>query len=218
MNRRDKTRIAKVCLLGNVGVGKSSIVRRFTLDEFREDEMTTVGAAFTDKTIQHQDNVYKFQIWDTAGQEKYAPLTHMYYRDAHVALLVYDITDPASFERAKSWARVLKDEGSKGVIVVIVGNKYDLAEKRRVEEEDVKAFANEVKGLYAFTSAKDNTGIIQMFYSICERLEQDTFKDLPAPKVSNNTDSQQNIQLSPGKTTSDGDSKSNQKGKDQSCC
>ena len=87
----------KVVLLGQSGVGKSSLVLRFINNEFRPYFETTLGAAFTKKSVTYKNSQFKYLIWDTAGQEKYKALTPLYYRDAQVALLVYDVGNEKTF-------------------------------------------------------------------------------------------------------------------------
>jgi len=165
-----KPNIIKVVLLGTSGVGKSSLLYRYVTNGWDENIQTTLGAAFMDKQIQYKGRTLKFQIWDTAGQEKYAPLAQMYYRDADVAILVYDVTNKESFNNLKNWFIELSEKGPKDVILAVVGNKADLRDDERVSIDDAKAFAHDCKALYARTSAKENIGVTEMFNSICEEL------------------------------------------------
>eukprot|EP00331_Platyophrya_macrostoma_P015043 CAMPEP_0176475994 /NCGR_PEP_ID=MMETSP0127-20121128/43905_1 /TAXON_ID=938130 /ORGANISM="Platyophrya macrostoma, Strain WH" /LENGTH=190 /DNA_ID=CAMNT_0017871631 /DNA_START=38 /DNA_END=606 /DNA_ORIENTATION=+ len=170
MEPTSKSHIVKVCILGSSGVGKSSILKRFVSNEFDDSEQTTLGAAFMDKTITYSGHTFKFQIWDTAGQEKYAPLAHMYYRDTHVALLVYDITSRDSFSALKEWHKELSERGPKNVLEVCVGNKIDLITKEQVDSETAKTFTNSIGGILKLTSAKENKGIDEIFSKICEHM------------------------------------------------
>ncbi|KAJ0252648.1 NAC domain-containing protein [Hirschfeldia incana] len=100
-------------LLGDVGAGKSSLVLRFVKDQFVEFQESTIGAAFFSQTLAVNDATVKFEIWDTAGQERYHGLALMYYRGAAAAIIVFDITNQASFERAKKWVQELQAQGKK---------------------------------------------------------------------------------------------------------
>ena len=126
----------KVVLLGESGVGKTSIITQFTSSEFQEDQISTTGASFSSKTFNF-DEIGKnlsFEIWDTAGQEKYRSLSKMFYKDAGVAILVYDITSKESFEQLKNyWVIQLREYGPKNIIIAIAGNKSDL-ENEQVDE------------------------------------------------------------------------------------
>ena len=95
-------------LLGESAVGKTSLVLRFGKGQFHEFQESTIGAAFFTQTVCLEDTAVKFEIWDTAGQERYHSLTPMYYRGAEAAIVVYDITNADTFERAKSWVKELQ--------------------------------------------------------------------------------------------------------------
>ena len=163
-------KIIKVVLLGSSGVGKSSLLYRYVTNEWDENAQTTLGAAFMDKKITYEGINFKFQIWDTAGQEKYAPLAQMYYRDANVALLVYDITSRESMNGLKEWQNELSQKGPKDITLVIVGNKYDLESSQQITAEEGKQYADEHGAIFAKTSAKMNTGVKELFDTICAHL------------------------------------------------
>lgn len=163
-------KIIKVVLLGSSGVGKSSILHRYITDEWDENAQTTLGAAFMDKKVNYEGIQFKFQIWDTAGQEKYAPLAQMYYRDANVAILVYDITNRDSFTNLQDWQRELSDKGPKDIVVAIVGNKSDLERGQDSLGSEGEKYARERSALFAKTSAKQNVGIKELFDSLCAQL------------------------------------------------
>ncbi|CDP17616.1 unnamed protein product [Coffea canephora] len=126
---------AKLVLLGDVGAGKSSLVLRFVKGQFIEFQESTIGAAFFSQTVAVNDATVKFEIWDTAGQERYHSLAPMYYRGAAAAIIVYDITNPASFERAKKWVLELQAQGNSNMVMALAGNKADLADSRKVTTE-----------------------------------------------------------------------------------
>ena len=165
-----KPNVIKVVLLGSSGVGKSSIIYRYVTNEWDETMQTTLGAAFMDKQITHDRVNFKFQIWDTAGQEKYAPLAQMYYRDANVALLVYDITNRESFYNLKTWYLELAEKGPKNITLAIVGNKCDLVDQEQVTTSDGEKYARECKALFMKTSAKENVGVSELFENLCDEL------------------------------------------------
>ncbi|KAG8494614.1 hypothetical protein CXB51_012047 [Gossypium anomalum] len=122
-------------LLGDVGAGKSSLVLRFVKGQFVEFQESTIGAAFFSQTLAVNDATVKFEIWDTAGQERYHSLAPMYYRGAAAAIIVYDITNQASFERAKKWVQELQAQGNPGMVMALAGNKVDLLDARKVAAE-----------------------------------------------------------------------------------
>ncbi|XP_041497612.1 ras-related protein Rab-22A isoform X1 [Microtus oregoni] len=120
----------KVCLLGDTGVGKSSIVWRFVEDSFDPNINPTIGASFMTKTVQYQNELHKFLIWDTAGQERFRALAPMYYRGSAAAIIVYDITKEETFSTLKNWVRELRQHGPPSIVVAIAGNKCDLTDVR----------------------------------------------------------------------------------------
>lgn len=114
-------------------------------------------------------NSYKLQLWDTTGQERYRSIAKIYYRDAKIAILVYDVGDPQSFISLQSWAEEVVNESPKNLILAIVGNKTDLLDdmkegkKEIVSESEAKKFAKSKGAMFYKTSAKDNTGLVEMF-------------------------------------------------------
>uniref|UniRef100_A0A3B3TBJ8 Ras-related protein Rab-5B-like n=1 Tax=Paramormyrops kingsleyae TaxID=1676925 RepID=A0A3B3TBJ8_9TELE len=125
----------KLVLLGDMAVGKSSLVLRFVKGHFDEFQETTIGAAFLAQSVCLDDTTIKFEIWDTAGQERYHSLAPMYYRGAQAAIVVFDITKPETFERAKAWVKELQRQASPSIVIALAGNKADLADRRMVEYE-----------------------------------------------------------------------------------
>lgn len=160
----------KLVLLGESAVGKSSLVLRFVKGQFHEYQESTIGAAFLTQTVCLDDATVKFEIWDTAGQERYHSLAPMYYRGAQVAIVVYDITTPESFNRAKTWVKELQRQASPNIVIALAGNKVDLEDKRMVEETDAKTYAQENGLLYIETSAKTATNVNELFLAIAKKL------------------------------------------------
>ncbi|XP_063354393.1 ras-related protein Rab-5B isoform X2 [Pelmatolapia mariae] len=132
----------KLVLLGDMAVGKSSLVLRFVKGQFDEFQETTIGAAFLAQSVCLDDTTVKFEIWDTAGQERYHSLAPMYYRGAQAAIVVFDITKPETFERAKAWVKELQRQASPNIVIALAGNKADLAEKRLVEYEEAQTYTD----------------------------------------------------------------------------
>ena len=165
----DNEESVKVVLIGESGVGKTSIISQFTKGIFNPDLMSTNGATFSTKKKEFKESnkILSFEIWDTAGQEKYRSLAKMFFKDAAVALIVYDITNKKSFEEIKAyWMDLVKENGPKKVIMYIVGNKIDLSEKEVVNEDEARAFAENENVNFWLTSAKNSTGIDELFNEI----------------------------------------------------
>lgn len=161
----------KLVLLGESAVGKSSIVHRFVKDSFDDFRESTIGAAFLTQTIQLDElTTIKFEIWDTAGQERYKSLAPMYYRNANAAIVVYDITQETSLERAKSWIKELQRQANQDIVIALAGNKVDLDQERQVSKDIAEAFAKEENLLFFEVSAKSGEGIKEIFTKIAENL------------------------------------------------
>lgn len=160
----------KVVLLGDSGVGKSSLVLRFVTDTFKPYSDSTIGASYMTKLINFENKAYKYMIWDTAGQEKYHSLAPMYYRNTQIAIIVYDITQKHTFLTVKKWIKELQQKGPSDVLIAIVGNKQDLEDRRKVSYNQVKAYADEINAFFIETSAKKNININELFINIGKTL------------------------------------------------
>ncbi|QPG77048.1 GTPase Ypt5 [Brettanomyces nanus] len=161
----------KLVLLGESAVGKSSVVQRFVKDSFSDFRESTIGAAFLTQTVDIDDTTtVKFEIWDTAGQERYRSLASIYYRNAQAALVVYDITQKASLDKAKYWIKELQKQANSDIIIALVGNKTDLQDQREVSIEEAQSFAQGMGLLYFEVSAKTGQGVKECFKQIAVKL------------------------------------------------
>ncbi|SOV08017.1 probable GTP-binding protein ypt5 [Ustilago sp. UG-2017a] len=162
----------KLVLLGESAVGKSSLVLRFVKDQFDDYRESTIGAAFLTQTVSlDAQTTVKFEIWDTAGQERYKSLAPMYYRNANCAVVVYDITQPSSLDKAKAWIRELQRQADPNIIIALAGNKADLASTRRaIPTEEADKYAQEEELLFIETSAKDSSNVSELFTMIARKL------------------------------------------------
>eukprot|EP01102_Stenamoeba_stenopodia_P022863 TRINITY_DN9682_c0_g1_i1.p1 TRINITY_DN9682_c0_g1~~TRINITY_DN9682_c0_g1_i1.p1 ORF type:complete len:211 (-),score=49.74 TRINITY_DN9682_c0_g1_i1:237-869(-) len=159
----------KLVLLGESGVGKSNLVLQFVQGQFVEHQESTIGAAFLTQTVVLNNTLIKFEIWDTAGQERYRSLAPMYYRGAQAAIVVYDITQNISFEKAKQWVKELKRRATPNIIIALAGNKADLP-NRRVTAEEVQAYAEQNSLISFETSAKTGHNVRKLFEELASRL------------------------------------------------
>ncbi|KAK5781068.1 Rab family GTPase VPS21 PWA37_001988 [Arxiozyma heterogenica] len=185
----------KLVLLGEAAVGKSSIVLRFVSNDFSENKEPTIGAAFLTQRVNIDDHIVKFEIWDTAGQERFASLAPMYYRNAQAALVVYDVTKPQSFIKARHWVKELHEQASQDIIIALIGNKIDLLKDdpdgRKVAKEEAEKLAEEENLLFFETSAKTAVNINEVFLKIGETIPLKNSNDVnETPNGLNVTDNQ----------------------------
>ena len=153
----------KVLLVGNSGVGKSSLFLSFMDKSWNETFVPTIGVDFKIKTINVNNMNIKYQVWDTAGQERFRTIISSYYKGAHGILLVYDITLKESFESLNDWLNEIKKNTSKNIVKVLIGNKIDLNDKRVISFDEAKEFADNNSMKYIETSAKTSTNVDQAF-------------------------------------------------------
>ncbi len=153
-------------LIGDSGVGKSNLLLRFTRDTVDLQSKTTIGVEFATRSINVDGKTVKAQIWDTAGQERYRAITSAYYRGAVGALLVYDITNRKTFESVERWLKELREHADSKIVVMLVGNKCDLAESRQVDVEEGTACAAKFGLSFLETSALNATNVEESFKTV----------------------------------------------------
>lgn len=162
----------KAILLGEAGVGKTSIILRYIQNKFNPSQTSTFGATYLIKDIERGNNKYKLYVWDTTGQEKYHSVTKLFVQNANIVILVYSINDINSFKALDYWRKTIKEMLGDNFILAIAGNKYDLinsmseeeVEKALVPEEKVVEYAKENDSLFKLVSAKeDGVGINGLF-------------------------------------------------------
>ena len=154
----------KIIFLGDQSVGKSCILNRFLNDTFIEEYQATIGLDFQSKNVQIDNQDIHLLLYDTAGQEKFRSLIPMYTRDANIILLVYDISNRDSFTNLSQWLKDLTNVNMEEIILCVVGNKIDLIDKRAVNTEEGKKFAEEHGFIFQEISAKTGDGFSDLFY------------------------------------------------------
>ena len=156
MSDEDIDFLLKIVIIGDSGVGKTNLLSRFTRDTFSNETRNTIGVDFSAKDIQLKGKTVKVQFWDTAGQEKYRAIASAYYRNAHGAIIVYDITRRESFENLNTWLTELRENGNEDLSIIVLGNKLDLIHDREINTEDGKAFAQTKNCYFMEVSGKEN--------------------------------------------------------------
>ncbi|KXJ28863.1 ras-related protein RIC1 [Exaiptasia diaphana] len=179
----------KLLLIGDSGVGKSSILLRFADDAFSECYISTIGVDFKIRTVKVGDKTVKLQIWDTAGQERFRTLTTAYYRSAHGVILVYDVNDKNTFVHLEEWMKEIRKNARETINLLLVGNKCDLIGHREVDYEAAKTFAEDLKVSFIETSAKDCTNVHKVFHTMAEELRIKLGSPICSPGENDETDS-----------------------------
>ncbi|KAK1422704.1 hypothetical protein QVD17_17990 [Tagetes erecta] len=155
----------KVVLIGDSRVGKTNLLARFAKNEFSLHSKSTIGVEFATRVIHFDGKTLKCQIWDTAGQDRYRAITSAYYRGCVGALVVYDITQKETFQNLDRWLNELHDhmDHDNPVVVMLIGNKADLAYLRVIPKDEAKAFAQKENAFYMETSALDTLNVETAF-------------------------------------------------------
>ena len=158
-------------LIGNSGVGKSSLLLRFADDVFTDNFMPTIGVDFKIRTIEVDSKTIKLQIWDTAGQERFKTITSSYYKGAHGIIVTYDITDRESFTAVENWMNEVEKHASDNISRILVGNKSDLEDARQVTFEEGKELAEHYNVRFMETSAKDCKNVDESFTTMTREVK-----------------------------------------------
>ena len=153
----------KIVIIGDTNVGKSNILSRYLTNEFTSNTKSTVGVELGIKFLKIKNTSTKIQIWDTAGQERYQAITSSYFRGSDGCFIVYDITNETSFNNIEKWFDKIHEENDKEIPVIIVGNKCDLENERKIPTEKAKEKAQNLKCAFYETSALKAINIEQIF-------------------------------------------------------
>ncbi|KAM6167132.1 ras-related protein Rab-19 [Erethizon dorsatum] len=161
----------KVILIGDSNVGKTCVVQHFRSGVYTETQQNTIGVDFTVRSLDIDGKRVKMQVWDTAGQERFRTITQSYYRSAHAAIIAYDLTRRSTFESVPHWIHEIEKYGAANLVIMLIGNKSDLWQKRHVLFEDACTLA-EKHGLLAVleTSAKESRNIDEVFVLMAKEL------------------------------------------------
>lgn len=171
----------KLLLIGDSGVGKSCLLLRFADNTYTDSYISTIGVDFKIRTVEIDGKTVKLQIWDTAGQERFRTITSSYYRGAHGIIVVYDVTDKVSFNNVKQWLGEIDRYACQSVNKLLVGNKADLVEKKVVDFNEAKEFADSLNISFLETSAKSAQNVEEAFLTMTKQIKERVSKSHEGP-------------------------------------
>ena len=164
--------IFKIVLIGDTSVGKTNMLSRYISNEYNPNSQSTIGVELSTKNYIFDNNEVKVQIWDTAGQEKYRSITSSYYKGAQGCLLVYDITRKETFDNIDKWFSELKNSSNSDITAILIGNKCDLSNERKVTTEEAQKKAKLLNMAFMETSALDGSNIDKAFSELVSNVYQ----------------------------------------------
>ena len=187
----------KIVIIGDSGVGKTSLLSCYLYNMFDENQESTLNATFATKKVKKENgDEIVLQLWDTAGQEAYKSIGQLFYKKAVGAIIVYDITNKKSFEEIhKFWYNQIKKNTEPGIKIAIVGNKFDKYINAEVTDEEGRTYAEKIGAIFQLTSAKDSKGVENLFEKLANAL------DNIHPKIAEN---ENNIKLNNSKKVKKG--------------
>ena len=165
----------KIVVLGDISVGKTSILSRFRYGIFEPEYMPTLGIDFFSQNLFYEDKTIRLILWDTAGEERFRSLIPSYLKNADCIIIVFDITNKDSFNSLNKWLTDSKNNASEGTIYIICGNKSDLKEKRTVNENEIDEYIKKNELIYVECSAKNGEGIKDLFNTVAKNLGEVNF-------------------------------------------
>ena len=180
------TEVLKVVLIGESGTGKTSIIQKFSYNLFDQNCASSISSQYISKIINLEDinQSLKFDIWDTAGQEKYRSMAKLFYKDAKIIIFVYDITSLSSFNELKNyWITQVKENCGPNILFCVVANKNDLYSDQQVPKEEGIKLADEIGAIFQTTSAKSGNGINNLFNNIARKYLDPKYDYQAADKI-----------------------------------
>ena len=164
--------LLKYIIIGDPSVGKSNLLMKFANNKFTEEYEATIGVEFGVKNITLDNQIYRIQIWDTAGQENFRSITRAYYKNCVCAMVVYDITNKKSFDNVQNWIKDVITNSPKTVLIILIGNKIDLVDKRKVTFDEGQEFAINQGIIFMETSAKTGDGVEEIFKKSAQEIKK----------------------------------------------
>ena len=167
----------KTIIVGSPGVGKTSITLRFATGTFRERYLPTIGVEFSVKDIEVQGKQVKLQTWDTGSHDRFSYVRPLYYKGSYGVLVVFDITDEESFVNLDKWFEEVYSNCEEIIPAILIGNKADISEERKVTQEQALAYATDKSKHYNLdsipyyeVSAKDGTNITEIYFHLTDMM------------------------------------------------
>ena len=214
----------KYIIVGDSSVGKSNLLSKFAHGKFTEDYQATIGVEFGVKNIEINNQIYRVQMWDTAGQEAFHSIIKDYYKKSVCAMVVYDITNHVSFEHVQNWIEDIHNQCPKTVLIILVGNKIDLEDKREIPYDEGKEFAKKNGFIFGETSTKTGVGVEEIVVeSINEIIKKinDNYYDLSSEDCGikkRNINSSYNLKTGNIDLNNNNNSNNNKIGERKKCC
>lgn len=179
----------KILLVGDGGVGKTSLVRRISHNQFTENIEQTIGVGFMAHTLNINNNIIKLQIWDTAGQEQYHSIGRTYYRNALGVFCVFSIDDYHSFENLGKWLKDARSLCHPNVKIIIIGNKCDLINSKCITSQEIEELLKNYNIKYIESSAKTGKNVYEAFFTLSSQiLESVLLNEINIPQRKPNLD------------------------------
>ena len=174
----------KILILGDSTVGKTCFLTRYTDNTFQEEYLASIGMDYKIKSYEKEDgNSIKLYIWDTAGQDRFRSITRNYYKGADGIILIYDITNEESFNNVKHWINSIKEEAPDKVVIILVGNKVDDEENRKIKKENGEKISQEFKLPFFECSANADINVNSAFEALIKKLIEINPKDKSGDKL-----------------------------------
>jgi len=173
----------KVIVIGDPRVGKTSLLNKFTTNQFKTEYLPTVGANFMTEVVKIDNKHIKMQIWDIAGQDKFSELSTSYFSGASGIVIVFDVTRRRTFRNVINWYGKCLENGIAHLPIVLTGNKIDLTNRRRIENEDAMTISDMMKAPYFETSAKVGTSVKAMFMMLANQIYNYNYPEDPIPNL-----------------------------------
>jgi small GTP-binding protein len=159
----------KLIIVGEIGVGKTSVIKRYLTNKFIEGESASIGVEMQNKCIELEDKTkVNLNIIDTAGEEKFGVLSNQYFKDCQGAIVMYDLTEKNSFDKINDWLNILKDKAAEKIVIILAGNKSDLIDKKVNSEDELKPYKENYK--HYEISAKEGDNVDNLFESLANKI------------------------------------------------